>query len=257
MTTFLRNRSISTAFYCRAVQLFICFLLLNPIYGRAADSLIGPEYEVKMGFIFNFINFVTWPDKSFNSPDEDLSFCFASDHPAANVLFQLNGQPVRGRKLLIRKVESEIGSEKCHILFFGTDNKVFIRQAIAAIRNQHILTIGEVAGFGRMGGIINFFNQNNKLRFEVNIEAAKRENLKLSAQLLQYAQRIVEETDADRKEQLAEIEKLSKKDLPEKEKEQTEKIEETIRTSPQNDTEDDIKTEKTESETEPERKGEE
>lgn len=230
MTTPLMNRSISTEFYRRSVQFFICLLVLNPII-TWADSLVGPEYEVKMGFIFNFANFVTWPDESFGSSDDALYFCFASDHPAANVLFQLNDQPVRSRKLKVQKIDTEIGSEKCHILFFGTDNTLFIRQALAAVRGQHTLTIGEVAGFARMGGIINFFNQDKKLRFEVNLEAAKRENLRLSAQMLQYAQRIVKETEADKKAQQAEIEKLSeKKSSSEEEPQAEEKINELEKT---------------------------
>lgn len=210
MTTIFRNRSIPPRYYRRVLQLLICWLILCPTSSKA-DFLVGPEYEVKMGFIFNFANFVTWPDEAFDSSGESLLFCFASDHPAANVLFQLNDQSIQGRRLEVRKIESEIGSEKCHILFFGTDSKSFIRSGLTAIRGQHILTIGEIDGFAQMGGVINFFDQTNKLRFEVNIDAAKRENLKFSAQILQSAQRIVNETEADRQAQQAEIKKQAQK----------------------------------------------
>jgi hypothetical protein len=164
-----------------------------------------------MGFIYNFSTFVTWPKETFNRSNKVLHFCFISDQPAANVLFKLNGQSIRNRKLVVHKIDSEIDDEKCNILFFGTDNDVFIRQTLALVRGRNLLTVGEVDGFTQMGGIINFFDQNNKLRFEINIDAAKREKLKFSAQLLQAAQRIVEETEEDREAQEAEIEKLKKK----------------------------------------------
>jgi len=168
-----------------------------------------------MGFIYNFANFVTWPKETFDNSDDVLYFCFISDQPAANVLFKLNGQSVQNRRLTVRKIDSEIDDEECNILFFGTDNEVFIRQTLAIIKGQNLLTIGEVDGFTQMGGIINFFDQNNKLRFEINIDAAKRETLKFSAQLLQAAQKIVEETEEDRKAQEKEIEKLKQNQEPE------------------------------------------
>jgi hypothetical protein len=213
MTNFSIKRSHSPCICRGGMQFLILWLVLSPICAMA-EFLVGAEYDVKMGFIYNFAGFVTWPPEAFNSSDNLLQFCFASDHPAANVLFQLNDQPIQGRTMKVRKVESEINTEQCHILFFGTDNKTYIRHALAMLRGQHVLTIGEVDGFARMGGVINFFNQNNKLRFEVNIDAAQREDLKFSAQILQSAQRIVRETEEDRKAQQAEIIKLQKQAKP-------------------------------------------
>lgn len=218
------KRPLSHCLHYRGMQFLILCLVLTPCCAMA-EFLVGAEYEVKMGFIYNFAGFVNWPPETFSTSDDPLNFCFASDHPAANVLFQLNDQPIQGRTMKVRKVESEISTEKCHILFFGTDNKTYIRQALATIRGQHVLTIGEVEGFGRMGGVINFFNQDNKLRFEVNIDAAQREDLKFSAQILQSAQRIIRETEEDRKAQQAEIVKQQKQPKPALKKVKKEELE--------------------------------
>lgn len=225
MLKIYRNKLVPNQYYRRSIQIIIYWLVFCPVH-IYSESLIGPEYEVKMGFIYNFANFVTWPKDTFDNPDDALYFCFISDQPAANVLFKLNGQPIQNRKLIVRKIDSEIDDEKCNILFFSTDNEVFIRQTLALIRGRNLLTIGEVDGFTQMGGVINFFDQNSKLRFEINIDAAKREGLKFSAQLLQAAQKIVKETEEDRKAQEAEIEKLKQN----RESEQSEKAEETIET---------------------------
>jgi hypothetical protein len=230
-----RNKLIPGKYYHRSIQFFICLLVFSPICSYC-QSLTGAEYEVKMGFIYNFANFVTWPKEAFKGSDDKLYFCFFSDQPAANVLFKLHDQPIQNRKLTVSKIGSEISDEKCNILFFGTDDETYIRQTLAFIRGQHILTIGEVQGFAQMGGIINFFNQNNKLRFEVNIDAAKRENLKFSAQLLQAAQ-IVEETEEDRQAQKAEVEKLKQ----DQEAEQPENTEGTIETDLSEEKEEDSK----------------
>jgi hypothetical protein len=203
----MKNGLVPSHCVRKCIQFIICWLAFTPICSHC-ESLVGPEYEVKMGFIYNFARFVTWPKEVFSDSDDTLNFCFFSDHPAAGVLFKLNGQAVQNRKLTVRKIESDVTKGECHILFFGTDNETFISRTLATIRGQHILSIGEVDGFAQMGGVINFFNQNNRLRFEVNRDATKRENLKFSAQLLQAAQRIVKETKEDRKAQAAEIKKL-------------------------------------------------
>jgi hypothetical protein len=41
--------------------------------------------------------------------------------------------------------------------------------------------------FVELGGIINFFVQNNRVRFEINVNSAERAGLKLSSQLLSLA----------------------------------------------------------------------
>ena len=57
------------------------------------------------------------------------------------------------------------------------------------------MSVGEVEGFTRLGGVINFFEEDNRLRFKINLEAAKREGLKMSSQLLRSAQIVGKEEE--------------------------------------------------------------
>jgi hypothetical protein len=59
-----------------------------------------------------------------------------------------------------------------------------------------VLTIGEIPGFAKRGGIINLVLEDNKVHFEVNVEAAKEADLNISSRLLALA-RIVQEPAAD------------------------------------------------------------
>ncbi len=47
-----------------------------------------------------------------------------------------------------------------------------------------------------MGGIINFVLDENRVRFEINVKAAERVHLKLSARLLTVAKLIVTDEEA-------------------------------------------------------------
>jgi hypothetical protein len=64
------------------------------------------------------------------------------------------------------------------------------------VRNDSSDRIGEIAGFAKRGGIINLVLEDNKVHFEVNVEAAKEADLTISSRLLALA-RIVQEPAAD------------------------------------------------------------
>jgi hypothetical protein len=61
-------------------------------------------------------------------------------------------------------------------------------------RRLPILTVGDISGFSRDGGIVEFFLQTGKVRFDINLSAARHSRLKISSQLLKVA-RIVRSDD--------------------------------------------------------------
>jgi hypothetical protein len=178
-----------------AITLIIfCMLMLRPS-AVLSGPVTGPEYEVKIGFIYNFANFVTWPEEAFKNRHDTLVLCFASDDPSSDVLFKLDSKIIKGRKVRVTPYREDNCLEQSHIFFFGTQDREFIQKVLNLTKGRSILTIGEVEGFTRMGGIINFFMERNRLRFQVNIGAANRAGLKLSSQLLGSAQIVKEEHD--------------------------------------------------------------
>ncbi|RJQ49772.1 MAG: YfiR family protein [Desulfobacteraceae bacterium] len=189
------SRKIKTIEFCTggvALTLMICMLMLRPPT-VASGPVAGPEYEVKIGFIYNFANFVTWPEEAFKSGNGPLVLCFASDNPSSDVSFKLDSKIIKGRKVKVISYREENCLEQSHIFFFGTQDREFIQKILSLAKGRSILTIGEVEGFTRMGGIINFFEERNRLRFQINIGAANRAGLKLSSQLLVSAQIVKEE----------------------------------------------------------------
>ncbi|RJQ65680.1 MAG: YfiR family protein [Desulfobacteraceae bacterium] len=177
-----------------AVLLMMCLFFLRPP-SALSGPVVGPEYEVKAGFIYNFANFVTWPEEVFKNKNEPLVLCFSSDDPASDVLLQLDTKIIKGRKLKVVPYRDSDCLMQSHIFFFGTQDRLFIQKILGLAKGRGILTIGEIEGFTQMGGIINFFEEQNRLRFEVNIDAAQREGLKLSSQLLVSAEIVREERE--------------------------------------------------------------
>lgn len=186
----------SAKFFLWWAALCLAGILFFTFPATASDEPVtGPEYEVKLGFIYNFINFVTWPKAIFETDSDPLIMCIASDNPASQVLFKLDGINIKQRKIRVLTYQEETCLEQSHILFFATQQITFIQQVLEQTRGRSILTIGEVDGFSRMGGNINFFKEQNRLRFRVNIDAVQRNALKMSSQLLVSAQIVREDNE--------------------------------------------------------------
>jgi hypothetical protein len=168
------------------------WMLLVPAWSAWGGSVTGREYDVKIGFIYNFAKFVTWPPAADEKAPHTLVLCYVADDPTITVFQKLDGKTIRDRKIKVIAFQDGTCLEKSHIIFFATQDKERIQEILEQAKGRSILTIGEVEGFTQWGGVINFFEEFNRLRFKVNLTATRREGLKMSSQILVSAQ-IVEE----------------------------------------------------------------
>ena len=73
------------------------------------------------------------------------------------------------------------------LLFIGSSDRQRVNRLLAGVRDRPVLTIAELPGFTDFGGIINLYRADDRLRFEVNLGAAKRAGLAISSRLLRLA----------------------------------------------------------------------
>jgi hypothetical protein len=66
-----------------------------------------------------------------------------------------------------------------------------IPMLVADLHNAPVLTVGETPGFLDAGGMICFLLEENKVRFEINLDAAESARLKIGSRLLILAQMVV------------------------------------------------------------------
>jgi uncharacterized protein DUF4154 len=150
------------------------------------------QYQSKAAFIFHFAQLVDWPPEVSNSPDRPLIFCVADE----NALNGLLENTVRGKQIGLHPVQVRHLLEKdnprsCDLLFIVGQDKKRTAALLRAVSNAPILTVGESADFIHQGGMIGFCLQENKVRFDINLQAAKRANLKISSRLLLLAKSVI------------------------------------------------------------------
>jgi hypothetical protein len=82
----------------------------------------------------------------------------------------------------------------CHMVFVPATAEDQATRIVRGLKGSSTLTVGETEGFAAMGGIINLTTEGSKLHVEVNLLAAERANLKISANMLVLA-KIVHDGD--------------------------------------------------------------
>lgn len=202
----------------RAYNLIVLVLVLFAavIVPKArAGSAAGHEYQIKAAFLYNFTMFVDWPKEKMADSNEPIIIGIIGKDPFGNAFEPIKSKLARERKVIIKRLEglkelkksgkkdtTELNQEidaikKCHLLFICRSEQKKLREIIDLVKGHSVLTIGDMPGFLEASGIINFVMEEKKVRFEINLTAAKQAKLQISSKLLRLAKRIVEEKQSD------------------------------------------------------------
>ena len=180
----------------RYVPLLAVFSLLLVAPGKRTEAqATAEEYRVKAAFIFHFAQLVDWPSEKPAGADNSLVLCTLGEDPFQGVLEDtVAGKAIGNRVLRIRHLGDPQDMQACQIVFLGRGQSKRIPMLVSTLHNAPVLTVGETDGFLDAGGMIDFFLEDNKLRFAVNLDAAESADLKIGSRLLVLAQRVVRES---------------------------------------------------------------
>jgi hypothetical protein len=160
----------------------------------SASEKPSREYEVKGGYLYNFLNFTDWPDEAPNRNSEAITIGIYGKDSFGDIFEQVEGSVVKGRTLEIRRFEknesfSFVG--ECDLLFISNSETGQLDEILKACEEKSVLTVGESSGFLEAGGIINLVEKDNTIKFEVNVSAARESGLVIGSKLLKIATRVL------------------------------------------------------------------
>ena len=166
------------------VAIAVCFIVPLGFAPSAAPALPS-EYQIKAAFLFNFAQFVEWPSASFRDPATPFAIGILGDDPFGPTLDQIvQGESIGSRKLTIRRSRRLDDLKSCQLVFVGRSEQEHLRDVLDALGNTPVLTVSDIDGFASSGGMIGFYLDQNRIRFEINPQRAQKQGLKLSSQLL-------------------------------------------------------------------------
>jgi YfiR/HmsC-like len=171
-------------------QLMAVVLAWSPIgvSSLPAQQPKATAYEVKAVYLYNFGKFVEWPAKVTAGNNEPFTICVLGKDPfGASLDSTIAGEAIDGRSILAKRISKPQEALNCRVLFISSSEEVQLKEILATLETTSVLTVSDMSQFTRRGGMIQFVDDANRVRFEVNLTVVERAGLTLSSQLLKVA----------------------------------------------------------------------
>jgi len=168
-----------------AIASVVCFAAEN---GEAAL-----ERRVKAVFVSKFASYVEWPASTFSDSGSPIVIGVAGAEPLAEELEQaIAGRVIGERTIRVRRLGSlEPIGNCCQIVFVGRGvDRARASEMLSATQGKPVLTVTENEIGQQQGSVINFLAADGRIRFDISRDAADRNGLRLSSQLLGVARHV-------------------------------------------------------------------
>lgn len=163
-----------------------CAALLSAV----ASAQTEVEQAVKAAYLYRLGFYVQWPSSAFSAPSSPVTVCISGDDPFGDVLDKaVSGQRINDRPVAVRRVKALGRDSGCHILYLGAADAQRVAQTLDAARGTPVLTVTDGARAPAVG-VVNFVLRDDRVRFEIDDEAAAQNQLALSSKLLKLAVRV-------------------------------------------------------------------
>jgi hypothetical protein len=159
---------------CALIQLALALVLFLAVIVAPARAQFS-EYEVKAGFLCNFLQFVKWPSGGAGS-----SIGVLGSDPFGGAL----EKAAQGRKIRIQRAGSAGELKDCNLVFISRSERGNIAGILSQLQGAPVLTVSETGSFTKQGGMIDFVMQGGSVSFEINASAAQKAGLQVSSKLL-------------------------------------------------------------------------
>ncbi|HET7898535.1 MAG TPA: YfiR family protein [Flavisolibacter sp.] len=141
--------------------------------------------QIKAVFLYNFTQFVNWPPSSLGNSNTPFVIGVLGTDPFGSYLENVvEGERVEGHPIVVQRFADAKEVRYCQILFINKSNAAEIAKNL---NNDGMLTVSDAENFATGGGMIRFYLENNKIRFQINTRAARAANLTISSKLLRLA----------------------------------------------------------------------
>jgi len=165
-------------------------LLMGAASSAAAQSQ-ADEYRVKAAFLFHFAQLVAWPPDAVLSR-KSFDLCTVGDDPFRGELeSQVEGKAIGSQTMHVRHLKLTQDVRGCQMIFAGREEAKEISALLTLLGTAPVVTVGESDDFLLQGGIIRFCLEQNRIRFEINLDAAEKAKLKISSRLLLLAKSVI------------------------------------------------------------------
>jgi len=149
------------------------------------------DERLKALFLYNFANFVDWPDSAFQASDSDLRLCLFGEIAFGSMLDTVEGTLIGNHRLSLKRTKKLKDIETgCHMLFVSHEQRIRLPHFFTQIQYMYVLSVGDRKGFAEKGGVINIVRTEDQMQFDINLSTAMANGLSVSSDLLSLAREV-------------------------------------------------------------------
>jgi hypothetical protein len=176
--------------------LALCMTWVNSTNAHADPGSTPPrieQYQVKAVYLYNFLNFVSWPVPQTTSEQPNSKIIgVLGESPLNNALNNLAARLAKRNKTKLKlifygKYEAGQDFKACNILFLNKSVKDNFIKIIAQLDHAPILTVSDSKDFIAAGGMVSMFEVQDRIRYSINRKAVIAAGLEAKSQLLNSA----------------------------------------------------------------------
>lgn len=178
--------SLYCALRLHRMVLLLCVLLVISFNTSLAAQ--NDDALIKTAFIEKLTRFIDWPESTNANTRKDFQLCVVGNGQMLASIRQLAiATDIKEKHINVHKVIDIKNVQACNLIYFSTSRRVVVDEVLTQVQGKPILTISDAAGLAERGVIINFFEKDNKVRFEINLDAAKKAGFLISSRLLKVS----------------------------------------------------------------------
>ena len=144
------------------------------------------ENEIKAVLLERFTHFISWPAAADTT--QFFTICVFGESSLTDVLQEVYDEHrILGREVRILDCTNTGVLPACDLLFVAHSNEQDLSLLCDSASNMGALTVADTPGFGRQGVMINFYRDEDRVRFEINESAVRAAGFAMSYHLLKEA----------------------------------------------------------------------
>ncbi len=164
------------------IILFTCLLVIHVFYINPAFAN-NLEHKIKAVLAYKIMAYIHWPSSTFDAADRNIKVGVLGDDAVFNVFKSLEGKKIGDQNIIVDQVTSLDNLTSYNSIFISRNSKFSWQEVMKTLKDSSTLTLGEIDRFAESGGMIGFYNFQDKIRFLINREKAENSGLKINAQL--------------------------------------------------------------------------
>jgi hypothetical protein len=162
---------------------------LSPAARPAIAAESYSEDAVKAAFLYRFTGYVDWPAQAAADPQFTIAVLDA-DGVASELGRLLQNRQIQNRPAQVKAIRNLRELDGAQMLYIGGSHRDDLRRLISGVAGQPVLVVAHADGGPDAGSSVNFLLIDQRVRFEISLDAAQGSGLRVASELLAVAIRV-------------------------------------------------------------------